>query len=100
MSAAGIDRAARRLGPYRRDDLDDADTVLTPRERQIASAVGRGLTNKQIADELELAKNTVKFHLSSIYRKLDVESRLQLFVWSIEQARFEDESRAAAPRAR
>lgn len=57
---------------------------LTPREREIVAAVGRGLSNKQIARELRLSLNTVKFHLSNIYRKLRLKNRLQLYCWSVD----------------
>jgi DNA-binding CsgD family transcriptional regulator len=51
---------------------------LTVRERQIAEAVSRGLSNKQIAAELWIAEGTVKYHLSNIYTKLGLTNRTQL----------------------
>ena len=50
---------------------------LTAREREILSLVADGLTNAQIGRELWVTEQTVKFHLSNIYRKLDVSNRTQ-----------------------
>lgn len=50
---------------------------LSERELTILRALGRGLSNKQIARELWVAEQTVKFHLTNIYRKLDVANRTE-----------------------
>jgi DNA-binding NarL/FixJ family response regulator len=52
-------------------------TLLTPREIDVLRAATRGLSNKEIARELELAEVTVKLHLSTIFRKLGVRSRTE-----------------------
>ena len=54
--------------------LDD----LTEREREIALAVGDGKSNREIAESFEIAEPTVKTHLGSIFRKLDVKDRIGL----------------------
>jgi len=48
---------------------------LTERELEILKAVARGLSNKQISEELWVTEQTVKFHLKNVYRKLDVPNR-------------------------
>src|SRR3954470_11645443 len=50
-------------------------TGLTDREVTILRALARGLSNKQISQELWVTEQTVKFHLSNIYRKLGVSNR-------------------------
>jgi len=50
---------------------------LTPRERDVLHLISQGLSNKDIAEKLVIALNTVKRHTSSIYSKLDVKSRTQ-----------------------
>jgi DNA-binding NarL/FixJ family response regulator len=50
---------------------------LTERERQVLQLTAQGLANKQIATELDISDNTVKFHLSSLYAKLGVTSRTE-----------------------
>jgi ATP/maltotriose-dependent transcriptional regulator MalT len=50
---------------------------LSSRELDILPFLAAGLSNKAIADELYLSAGTVKWHLKSIYRKLDVHSRTQ-----------------------
>ena len=48
---------------------------LTPREREVASLVITGLSNKQVGREPDLEEGTVKAHLSNIYRKTGVKNR-------------------------
>lgn len=50
---------------------------FTERELTIIRAVARGLTNRAIARELWVTEQTVKFHLTNIYRKLDVANRTE-----------------------
>jgi LuxR family maltose regulon positive regulatory protein len=50
---------------------------LTPRERDVLHLISQGLSNKDIAEKLVIALNTVKRHTSSIYGKLGVKSRTQ-----------------------
>lgn len=50
---------------------------LTQREQEVLALVARGLTNKEIADHLVLSEYTVQNHLSNIFGKLGVSSRLQ-----------------------
>ena len=51
---------------------------LTTRERQVADAIARGLSNKQIALEFGISAETVKRHLASIYSKLAIPGRVAL----------------------
>ncbi|MTV27410.1 response regulator transcription factor [Nitriliruptoraceae bacterium ZYF776] len=50
---------------------------LTPREREVLAALGRGLSNLAIADELVVTEATVKTHVSRVLGKLEVTSRMQ-----------------------
>jgi DNA-binding NarL/FixJ family response regulator len=51
---------------------------LTEREREVALAVGRGLSNAEIAAELYLSVPTVKAHIGRLFSKLEVENRVQI----------------------
>ena len=50
---------------------------LTQREREIMRLLARGLSNKEIANELRIAERTVKFHVSEIFARLGVSNRTQ-----------------------
>jgi len=52
--------------------------TLSPRERQITALSGEGLSNKMIAQKLNLSEGTVKAHLHRIFCKLHVQSRFAL----------------------
>jgi two-component system, NarL family, nitrate/nitrite response regulator NarL len=54
------------------------EAKLTARERVVMQAVGDGLKNREIARELWITEETVKFHLKNVYRKLGVSSRDEL----------------------
>jgi DNA-binding NarL/FixJ family response regulator len=51
---------------------------LTAHELQIARLVAYGMTNREVAAKLFLSPKTIEYHLSQIYRKLDLRSRTQL----------------------
>jgi DNA-binding CsgD family transcriptional regulator len=55
----------------------DAFLRLTAREEQVLEMTARGLTNRQIAEGLAVTIHAVKFHLATIYRKLDVSNRTE-----------------------
>jgi DNA-binding NarL/FixJ family response regulator len=58
---------------------------LTPREREITSAVTAGFTNKEIARRFSLSEETVKHHLTKIFGKVNVANRLELALFAISQ---------------
>ncbi|GAA5784744.1 response regulator transcription factor [Chitiniphilus shinanonensis] len=57
---------------------------LTPRERDIVACLARGESNKEIARRLDLAESTVKIHIQSVLRKLNLSSRVQVAVYAVE----------------
>ncbi|MEK4509748.1 response regulator transcription factor [Paenibacillus anaericanus] len=59
--------------------------TLTPREREILSNVASGLTNREIGGKLNISEHTVKNHLKNILHKLQVQNRVQLTRYALEQ---------------
>ena len=58
-------------------ELDSSDQILTPREIEVLRMMAEGLGNKEIASKLTISDHTVKFHISSIFAKLDASSRTE-----------------------
>ena len=52
--------------------------LLTPQELQVAIAVAGGATNREAAEQLFLSSKTIEYHLSRVFRKLDIGSRSKL----------------------
>jgi len=62
----------------------DALAELTPREREVLTLVGRGLSNAEIANQLILSPLTAKTHVARLFAKLDARDRAQLVVIAYE----------------
>lgn len=60
------------------DSAQQPHSVLTPRENVVASFASQGLRNREISQQLQIAEKTVKLHMTRIYRKLGISSRMQL----------------------
>lgn len=58
---------------------------LTGREWEITESVGRGLRNKEIAKSLKISEKTVKSHLNNIFRKLRVDNRFALGLYTLDR---------------
>lgn len=78
---------ATLIRQLRTDSGDDREAVardrleaLTERELEVAVAVGRGLSNADIAGELYLSVPTVKAHVSKLFEKLTVTNRVQIAI--------------------
>jgi DNA-binding NarL/FixJ family response regulator len=59
---------------------------LTPRELEIVSAVVAGYANKEIAQHFKISEDTVKHHLSNIFDKIGVSTRLELALFAVNQS--------------
>ena len=71
----------------RTEDTNGGETAggLTPKELDVLSRVARGLSNKEISKELWLSEQTIKFHLTNIYRKLGVANRTEATRYAYQQ---------------
>lgn len=65
---------------YRKDEKWN---ILTKREREVLIQIAEGKWNKEIADSLGISERTVKNHLSSIFRKLQVSDRTQAAIYAV-----------------
>lgn len=64
-------------------DPEETFVPLSPREMQILRLVTRGLSNKEIARELQISHQTVKNHMTAVLKKLAVEDRTQAAVFAL-----------------
>ena len=74
-----VELAGSGLTPSKRSDLDPAR--LTRQELAVANRVATGMSNREIATDMTISVKTVQFHVSNIYSKVGVRSRLQLANW-------------------
>jgi DNA-binding NarL/FixJ family response regulator len=71
------------LHTVRPETLDVELRRLTRREQQISELIAIGISNKEVADKLSITERTVKAHLTHIFRKLGLSSRVQLAVQAL-----------------
>ena len=67
----------------KREDDIDKKKVLTKREKQILISIATGKSNKDIADDFNISERTVKNHITSLFKKIDVSDRTQAAVFAI-----------------
>lgn len=71
----------RMLQSVRADEEKLYGRGLSPQETRILGLIRRGYTNNEIGSELNVKVQTVKFHISNLYRKLGVHNRTQAALW-------------------
>ena len=57
--------------------MKEAMQLLTDREREVVQHLSKGLTYEMIAIKIEVSHETVKMHLKNIYRKLEVQNKIE-----------------------
>ena len=60
--------------------------LLTPRELEVAQLIGKGYTNRRIADELVIGERTAETHARNIREKLGMSTRSQIAAWAAVRA--------------
>jgi NarL family two-component system response regulator LiaR len=58
---------------------------LSPREKEVATLIARGLSNRDVARSLSLSERTVKNHVSNIFSKLHIAARTQIVIYALRQ---------------
>ena len=64
--------------------LDEALSLLTPREQEVAVLIAHGLTNREIATRMVITERTAESHVQHILEKLGVNSRGRIAAWAVE----------------
>jgi predicted ATPase/DNA-binding CsgD family transcriptional regulator len=78
------DAVARALGETARQPSEPASQpLLTRREREVASLVARGLSNRDIAQRLVLSTRTIESHVERIMNRLGMGSRTEIAAWAV-----------------
>jgi DNA-binding NarL/FixJ family response regulator len=96
---AGVGTGAAPATPERAA-LTERLEQLTPREREVLTLVGRGLSNSEIAEQLVLSPLTAKTHVARLFAKLEARDRAQLVVIAYESGLVVAGSTGGAERAR
>jgi len=77
LAGKGIDTPHTEANPTEVNDL------LTPREREIMTLLGKGLNTISIAKVLYLSEKTIRNHINHIYERIGVHDRAQAVIWAI-----------------
>ena len=84
-SVSGV-MAAKMLGEFRKPKTASPEATgneqLTDREREVLNHVAEGLSNREIAANLQISENTIKKHLRNILAKLQLENRVQAALYA------------------
>ena len=76
--------ALRKSSPSQNGGAGGRDYRLTPSELKIVGSVANGSSNKEVGQEFSISERTVKHHLTNIFDKLGLSSRLELAVFALE----------------
>ena len=71
-----------QMGKNEKGNREENAGSLTSREKEILICIVRGLSNKEMADELCISLHTIKSHIYKIYQKIYVKNRLQASLWA------------------
>jgi two-component system nitrate/nitrite response regulator NarL len=85
-SVSNLVQYLRTLVQSSSDEARQKKFGLTPRELEIVAAVVAGYSNKEIAEYFKISEDTVKHHLSNIFDKLGVSTRLELALFAVNQS--------------
>lgn len=85
LTAQLIGELSRARGAEPVDPEAAVIATLTRREREVIALICEGLQNREIAERLHLSESTVRHHLTSIFDKLGVGSRLELVIYAYRQ---------------
>ena len=66
--------------PRTATDISGRLAGLSDQQREVVVLVCRGLSNRLIADTLDVSEGTIKSHLHTVYEKLGVQSRIELMI--------------------
>lgn len=69
--------ARKVIGTFQKPAINDPNSLLSLREKQVLELVAKGLLYKEIAIRLEISAETVKKHLKNIYQKLHVQNKVE-----------------------
>jgi DNA-binding NarL/FixJ family response regulator len=69
--------ARKVIGTFQKPAINDPNSLLSLREKEVLELVAKGLLYKEIALKLEISTETVKKHLKNIYQKLHVQNKVE-----------------------
>ncbi|MFN8491037.1 MAG: response regulator transcription factor [Caldilineaceae bacterium] len=89
MSSGGVWLSQRLASILQLQNLDKSNQSekhhLTKRELTVLRLVVKGLNNREIAQALTITERTVEFHISNLFQKLNMSSRVAIVRWALEQ---------------
>ena len=69
--------ARKVIGTFQKPAINDENSLLSQREKEVLELLAKGFMYKEIADRLDVTHETVKKHLKNIYQKLHVQNKIE-----------------------
>ena len=98
-SVAGLVQALRGLQQFAGEDTQSKNFGLTPRELEVTELVVAAFTNREIATSFSISEQTVKHHLTKIYNKLGLSTRLELALFAVNHRLLADKECLLTPQS-
>lgn len=83
-----IDQLSKNNPAKHEEEADSLSHALTEREMEVLKLAAKGVSNRDIADQLFLSSRTVQTHLSNIFKKLNVASRTEAILYGLKRGWF------------
>jgi two-component system nitrate/nitrite response regulator NarL len=95
LTAKLINRLAQTEEAAQTEASVEPESEITKREQELLVYIADGLTNKAIANELDISENTVKYHLKNILRKMNVQNRAEAVAYAVRSGLISDKDTTA-----
>ena len=92
FAALGADPERQDAEAFIRRNTQDRGALLTPRQTEVLGLVAKGLTNREIAERLDLSERTIDRHVSDILTRIDAPTRAAAAAYAVSSGLVENQT--------